>query len=286
MANAPDRFPFATGPAETLKRDFGQLEYKVAETFEEFEGAARLVYREYSKRGYAKPNPNSLKLILWQALPQTTTFIVNTHGEVVATLSLIPDSPLALPIELTYSREIAHLRTQGRRLAEVGLLALDTDRFGHGIFSMTHPRKLFFLFRLFKLMHDHARFVDRAEDLVIAFNPKHQLLYRFLCFEPLGEVSHYEGDPHRPAVAMRLNLRTAEEKYRRIASRHHFFFGKPTPMTKFANRLRLEPEGLKRLFVLQTPLFSHASPQQLEYIKSCYPGYDFRLILNGHQAGA
>lgn len=269
-----------------LKGELSHVEYKVADTIEGLEQAGRLVYREYGKRGYAKPDPRGLRLTLWQALPQTTTFIGHEDGRIVATVTLIPDSPLELPIEQAYPREVAHLRAQGRRIGEVGLLALDTERFGKGVFSMMDPRKLCFLFKLFKLMHDHAMFVDHLDDLVIAFNPKHQMLYRLLGFEPLGGISYYGGDRNKPAVAMRLNLQMADERLRRIPATHRFFFDKPTSLTMFASRLRLLAEDLRRLFTELTTILQHASPRQLEYLKQCYPGYDFHLILNGHQPAA
>jgi hypothetical protein len=259
-------------------------QHKLVETAAELEASAQLVYREYLKRGYVTPDPSELKLSLYQILPQTTTLIGKQGENIVVTVTLIPDSPNGLPMDRTYPHELAQLRQSRRRLAEVGLLALDSQRLGRGIFLLAHPDKLLLVFKLFKLLRDYASVVQ-VDDFVIAFNPKHQLLYKCLCFQPLGGPAYYDGDTQKPAIARRLDLRTADEVLRRqMPDFHRFFFGNPTPPQAFAQKLRLTPEAIQKLFVLKTPLLRQAGPQELHYIKSCYPMYDFDRILNGHAA--
>jgi hypothetical protein len=49
-------------------------------------------------------------------LPETTTFVAKSGPEVVATLSLVPDTALlGLPLECIYGPEVARLRQEGRR---------------------------------------------------------------------------------------------------------------------------------------------------------------------------
>jgi hypothetical protein len=55
-----------------------------------------LVYSLYIEKGYAKLNPaNDMWLSLFDALPETTTLLVEREGQAVGTLTVIFDSPLA-----------------------------------------------------------------------------------------------------------------------------------------------------------------------------------------------
>lgn len=67
---------------------------------------------------------------------------------------------------------------------------------------------------------------------MITIHPKYRWIYEdFLLFEKIGEIKAYSYANGNPAIAMRLDLRTAElnyyKAYKKMASRnnlYHFFF--------------------------------------------------------------
>lgn len=253
--------------------------FRPAQTVGELTAASQLVYREYLKRNYLRPNAQQMKLCLHHALPTTVTFLaLHGHGRVIGTLSIIEDSPLGLPMDEVYKSELDRLRRAGRHLAEVSMLALNTEMFGRGVFTMFHAKKLLLTLRLFKTMFDYLRSSTAVDDLVACFNPKHQILYDFLQLKPLGGLKRYHGANGNPAVARHLNIAETQLRAKSHAA-YHFFYGRAPSPAVFAKKLLLSAADLRALFVVQTASFASASPTELAHIKRCYPNYDFQSIL-------
>ena len=85
-----------------LPRFLRPMEFRIVETVDELTKASHLVYREYLKRNYLKPYPTQLKLSIFHGMPQTATFIAVKHRRVVATVTVIEDSALGLPMDEVY----------------------------------------------------------------------------------------------------------------------------------------------------------------------------------------
>ncbi len=265
----------------SLKQYLKTITFRVAQRREELEMAARLVHHEYAKRGYVADPTSDLKLSLHNALPQTTTFVAMLAGEVIGTITVIPDSPLGLPMDGVYHKELDGLRRQGRCLAEVSMLAVRTDLFGRGVFLMLNSKKLFLVFSLFKLMFDYIRFLTSITTLCIAVHPKHELIYRFLLFHDLAGERSYPSANKNPAIAKMLDLHIAIEECR-AANRlglYRLFVTKRSTPEQLAQKLLLTPEDLRYLFVERTNLFEQATPEQLRHLQQCYPSYRFQDIL-------
>ncbi len=64
----------------------------------ELQHALRLVHDNYVDCGYMSPHPSGFRLSVYYAMPSTRTFISVVDDEVIATVSLFCDSPLALPM--------------------------------------------------------------------------------------------------------------------------------------------------------------------------------------------
>jgi len=64
------------------------VDYRVARNRQELEAAYGLVYKEYLKRGYIKPDGERIKLSIFNALPQTTTFVAILDRQIVATATV------------------------------------------------------------------------------------------------------------------------------------------------------------------------------------------------------
>jgi len=187
------------------------IRFKVADNREELEAAYRLVHDVYVEEGYADPHDSGLRVNLRYALPTTTTFIGSHDDKVVITMTILGDSPLGLPMDMIFSRELYELRCQGRYIAEVGAFASHPD---------FRRRSQAVAFNTNKIMWQYAVRNLHADDLVIAVNPKHEWIYRYiLLFEKISrDVKRYNYVNDAPAIAMRLNLRTAIPRWAKIYS--------------------------------------------------------------------
>ncbi len=242
-----------------------------AESLEEIRQACRLLYQEYLARGYCEPDPSQMHYSFFCVLPETRIFILKRESQVVGTIALILDSPCGLPLEPLFPKEIAALRKPGRRLAEVGLLALDLKTVGKNLFSLGNFRKQACLFRLFKMMFDYARFAGMT-DLVIGMHPKHATLYRYLTFKEIGPVRSYPGACGKPALPMWMDMEDTLKTVSTAYGKGAFFLKETAPR----QTLEKHPSwtlGAVREFLIETrPLWEKLSPKVQEYLRTCYPG--------------
>jgi hypothetical protein len=206
--------------------------FKIAEAREELEAAYRLVHDVYVQEGYSDSHQSGLRVNLRYALPTTTTFVGIHEGKVVITMTLVGDSPLGLPMDAIFSRELYSFRRQGRFIAEVSALASDPEyRRGTQALAL-FSNKIMWLYAIRNL---------RVDDLVIAINPKHRWVYETLIlFEPVSSgVKSYHYVKDAPAIAMRLDLRTVltrmERAYRglpRGVNLYDFFANQESPQIR------------------------------------------------------
>jgi hypothetical protein len=228
----------------------------------------RLVHEQYVGRGYAECDPSGRRLLLHHALPTTTMFRVTTAAGVVATVSLVPDSVLGLPMDALYAAELRPVRAAGRRVAEVSALAAAP---GTGPVTMA---------QLMSWLVLYAEGLGRVDDLCVTVHPRHVRFYERLGFLRLGSVKPYAAVNGAPAVALRLDLRvalaTADE--RRAAARR-FLVG-PDRARALARlraeqpRSRLTTCEFMRFFAGQ-PVLEKASPARRAVVQTFYS--DVRL---------
>ncbi len=255
------------------------VQFKIVESAQELQAASRLVYREYLRRNYVRTNAAQMRLSLYQTLPTTVTFVAcHYRYGVVATATLVQDSPLGLPMDEAYKTELDGLRRRGLRVAEVTMLALDSEVFPRKTFTMFDPKKLLTTLRLFKVLFDYVRNSTTCDEMVACFNPKHQILYDFLRLTPLGGLKTYTGANGHPSIARHFNIQEAQRTGRSHVA-YQLFYGRCSSARRFSRRLRLTANELRQLFMVQFPILQSASPTELAYIKSCYPTYDFHAIL-------
>lgn len=237
----------------------------------ELEQAYSLVYRKYLESGYCAPHPAGMRVSKYNILPESLCVVGVLRGEVVATVTLVPDSPLGLPMESIYAREIACLRAAGRRPAEVSMLA-DRRRFG--------PRALPMLLRLLKVLFDYTRNVVKCTDLCITVHPHHEQFYaRYLLFEQMGEVRKYPVVQDNPAVPERLNLEGIEQRCQGHPRLLKVFFDSTTPPERFANRYTFTCDDIRLLFVERVPVLPSLGRQDVGYLQSQYPKCDFQEMI-------
>lgn len=256
------------------------IEYRVARSKQELEKAYFLVYKEYLKKGYVKESETQLKYTLFNAIPDTTTFVTVLENEIFATATLIPDSPLGLPMDEIYNKELNQFRQEHKKICEISMLASDTGLFQDGVSMMLNSKKMFFIFYLFKTLFDYAIEYMHLDCICITINPKHNLTYDFLLFKTMGEVKTYENANGAPAVAKYLDLNTVEAECKNSNKEglYRMFFQRKTPAEKFSQKFKLRPDDLNHFFVKKTDIFKETPDAKIQYIKRCYPSYDFSVI--------
>lgn len=258
------------------------IEYRIISTREELEQAYYLVYKEYLKRGYLKENFIQMHFSIFNSLPQVTTFgAVAGSKDIIATATVIPDSPLGLPMDELYNEELNALRKEKKKICEISMLASNTELFQNGISMMLNAKKMFFIFFLFKRIFDYVKEYLHLDFICITINPKHRLTYEFLLFRDLGVLKTYAKVNGAPALGKYLNLNTAEEECKKRGKQgiYKMFFAQKSNHSAYSQKMIFTPEDLRYFFVEKTDIFKNAPPEHLEYIKACYPDYDFSEIL-------
>lgn len=206
---------FQASPAITPPIDQGKITYKVADTQQERAAAFRLAHDVYVEQGLMRPNRFQMRVLPHHLLPTTATFVALRGAQVVATLSLVGDGRLGLPLERVYGPEVDELRKPSTWLGEVSALAsLPAD-------CHTGMELVIGLMRLM------AQFSQRhgLDHLLVAVHPRHAKLYRrAMGFQPLGAERVYPAVCNRPAVALHLDLSRLE---RAPAANVALFFGEP-----------------------------------------------------------
>lgn len=135
------------------------------------------MYEAYVRRGLARPNPSGLRATPHQLLPTTEVLVAVHHGQVIATISLVRDGKLGLPMEIAYPTEVAALRARGLYLAEVSCLADQRLARPAGVAWSGGCHAPAILMRLMSLMAQCA-LARGVNQLLIAVRPLLSAVYR------------------------------------------------------------------------------------------------------------
>lgn len=249
------------------------FDFRVARSKEELEEAYRLVYEEYLKRGYVKENPSRIRLSLFNALPETTTFVaVKDNKEIIATATVIPDSAIGLPMDGIYSNELNELRAAGKKICEISMLASKPELLKQEGLSVLLKR-LFFMLSFFKTILDYVREYLELDYMCITINPKYNEIFKLILFKDLGGLKSYHQVNGAPAIAKYLDVRSVREGFS-VPSKetlYKIFVEKTTKFDKFFGKINMEPNHLKYFFLEKTNIFRESNAEKLEHIKKCYP---------------
>jgi len=184
---------------------------KIAQTRQEREAAFSLIYKSYLRAGLCEPNQFGLRISPYQLSPSSEMFITVSDGEVVATVSLVIDSDMGLPMELVYPEQVNEARQNGYLMGEISCLA---DR------RKDHRRIIQNLCELTGLLVQYARF-QRLDGVMLVSHPKHARFYkRYMGYESIGPIRPYEEVQNQLAEPLRFdfaNIGSASEQlYQRI----------------------------------------------------------------------
>jgi GNAT superfamily N-acetyltransferase len=191
-----------------LRFDAGELErYRVhlAQTREQLLAASRLVYSGFRENGAAKEHPAGIRYSPFWLLPTTHVLVGEDEQGLGATLSLIIDGALGIPMARIRPDLVAAVKAEGRTVAEVGSLTVAPGQRGRGL-----------IFLLYKALYLLAR-GSGVDDLLIGVQPHAVDVYRaLLCFEPIGPpLERYPGVESSVLVTpMRLRLRESLDLFR------------------------------------------------------------------------
>jgi hypothetical protein len=222
-----------------------------------------LVHAAYCRQGYLAEDREGMRLTVYNAFPDTVTFIAKEGREIVGTVSLVGDTDVGLPMDEIYGEELNRLRRRGRSLAEVTMLANKSQRVS---------RKMPIFLQLMKQVFDYIWFILQADDACLACHPCHSGFYeKRILFEKFGEEKTYHSVQDNPAVALRLNFRTVKERYREDNRLWRTFFENRTPVRLLARRQRMTPADLKYFFVTSSDIFRQAAPHEIEALRLLYP---------------
>jgi hypothetical protein len=265
-------------PDEAHQGEHADLVIRPALGRAELESAYELVYQNYRSRDYIPPNPSGMRLTIFNAFPSTVTFVGAIRGEVIATVSLIPDTPVGLPMDEIYHDEVQALRDAGRRLVEVTMLA---DR------RLSVRRSLAMVLALMKLVFDCATLSLKATDLCITVNPHHDKFYHeYLLFTPLGGLRAYPSVSGNPAIARRLDLERVEEECQGRPALLRRFYEDRTPLSLFEQRYRMTAGDLRYFFIERTQIFQESPAYMLNRLRDYYPDFNWDGLAADRLSGA
>ncbi|MCD6404213.1 MAG: hypothetical protein J7M19_00120 [Planctomycetes bacterium] len=261
---------FLLDNAERIALRADSLTFSLAQTTDEILQAYKLVYRNYRRAEYIGTHPSSMRYNVFNALPQTATVVAKLKDMVVTTASIVFDSPLGLPLETIYQDEVDALRREGATVCEVTMLA---DRRRGGI------RTIPSLLHVFKMILHYVRASGSATDILITVNPSHEVFYtRYLPFDDFGGLRYYPSVNNAPAVARRANVQRLFEEHKNHKL-YDFFTENPIPAEIFDAKKTFTAEELREFFVVGRSVLPELPEFAVDYIKTCYPGYDFAKIL-------
>jgi hypothetical protein len=145
----------------------------------------------------SEPNAHRVRVTPYHLLPTTHVFVAYSASEIVATMTLVGDGALGLPMESIYGEEVGRRRAMGVRLSEVSCLA---DR-------RTDRRDFLTVFvGLSRVLAQFAR-RQRYDQLLVVCHPKHSAFYRrYLGFDMIGSVAECPHVQNKPAVPLCLDF--------------------------------------------------------------------------------
>lgn len=223
------------------------VKFKIAETKEEFEQAFSLLHKYYVQKKMTGTFSSGVYLTHYHALPQTQVLIAVHQEKVIATLSLIPQSPIGLPIEKSFCLK-AFSALDG--LAEVSDLALDAE-FQDRAATIFLPL-FYFLFQVAS-RSNLSKIVTQFESRWLGLNEVILGFADFKTFQPksggglcgiLIDLACFQNAPTRDVDRWQQRMKSFEAQmqipdHKKLASPH------PT----------MSADCMEHFFLRQTPVF-------------------------------
>ena len=242
---------------------------RIANRLELRKKAYQLLHRLYSKMGIVPPESNGMWLSIYDALPETTTLLVeDNQGEIAGALTLVLDSPIGLPADALYKEEIDRLRSSRRKIGEIISLGINDKTKG----------SIKFLACLFYCVYMLSWRSKKLTDFVITVHARYENFYcRNMLFRKIGVERNYAKVSNAPTVLLNLPLilpDTLKEKRQVFPlSMLNYSKQKEREVAKKidAMSVSMSDEEFYYFFINKTNIWEKATPQQKDCIKKIYP---------------
>lgn len=146
----------------------GGIDYKIATSKEEMRKAYELVYQNYVEKKFCKLNHHRMRIFLFDSLLETRTFIAKEGDDVLATATLVFDSPIGLPSDGIYKDRIDELRREGKKICEFSKLSTKKD---------LGTKALRILPNLFRSCWLYAKEINKHSHFCILVEPRNEEYY-------------------------------------------------------------------------------------------------------------
>ena len=249
----------------------GQYQVEVANRLILRQKAYELLYDLYSKMEITQKKDHGLWLSIYDALPETTTFVAkNDQGYVEGALTVVFDSHIGMPADELYKKEIDELRAANEQICEFVSL---------GIREKVKSR-LKVLASLFYCAFLHAWWRNDSRDLIITVHSRFEKFYRRnVFFDKIGPERQYAKVNGAPTVLLKLALKRINSlrQTQRIFPFSLINYSDQTELEvaeKIENMVQpMSDEEFYVFFIEKTDTWETASAQQKEYIKKAYPAH-------------
>ena len=247
----------------------GEVVIQVANQIGRRQKAYQLLYDLYSKMGITQKNGDGLWLSIYDALPDTITFVSeNRRGRIEGALTLVFDSSIGLPADDLYKKEIDTIRNNGEQICEIVSLGINNS----GKASIRILASLFYC----AFLHSWQRVNTTAVIITV-----HSDLEDFYCqrvtFEKLGPKRNYAKVNGAPTVLLNVSL-DEMDRLRNKQRVFPFYLLNHTHQEEFDFTKRIDKmnfpmsdEEFFTFFINKTDIWEKASAQQKDFIKQVYP---------------
>jgi ribosomal protein S18 acetylase RimI-like enzyme len=224
--------------------------------------AYRLVHSVFLSTGYIQPETGGVRVRIFEANPETATFVAKKDGAVVGVLSVVIDSPdMGLPSDAAFKPELDAMRALGARIGEVTNQAIAKEYRRSGV--MTELMRCV-------IAHGLAHGCDRG---VVTVSPNHGGFYELMGFRSLGSERSYSAKLHDPVIALGLDLdfyrylpddSTESERFvHRFMTETNPYISRAAKWSQQAKNHFLRPALLRELFVTERNFLGERSLTEL-----------------------
>lgn len=229
-----------------------------ATSLKQVEAAWELVYQRYTQMELIAPNrfdihtsPRAVgahACVVWGPMSSNPAQKTTDAVEVGYTMTLFQDNPQGLALDSVYSAPLEDMRSRGRRLLEVGMLADRRDDPIQGVGAMFSMMRLAISYSLY----------THTTDVLIGVHPRHAPFYkRRYGFEEFAAATTYPMVQNKPVVGLRLALM---ETLKRDVLPKGLLDGQVHPVSgeAFANRFLFLPEDLRHSRIANFLRYQHS----------------------------
>ena len=176
----------------------------IARSKQKLDEATRLIHARYAWRGYATSASDAFPACEDRC---TLTLIAESNSAIVGTMTMGLDGPRGLFADESYSEEVSAVRSQGRRVCELGRLALAEQADTRTVLST-----------LFGLAYGVGKALQGVTDVFIEVNPRHVGFYRRVFGFGVDAGERFCERVQAPAVLLRTSVDELEARLRAYCS--------------------------------------------------------------------